>query len=163
MGWSERQHRRSANRCPVRPCVPEPLASVGSAWSVHDEDPVNAMITWLNRFCADLARTHAESLAERVAVHIESRLEQRLNMPDLEHRFGADEASIRRAFQREFRMSPQHWHILARIRRVETMLKIDPTAKIEPLARAVGWRSKKDLYRAVRAIRGCTPGALRTR
>jgi hypothetical protein len=51
-------------------------------------------------------------------------------------------------------MSLRDYHRQARVESAESLLRAAPPAKIEPVALAMGWRSRKDLYRAVRTVGG---------
>ena len=73
---------------------------------------------------------------------------------DIAHCVGAHPASVRRAFHREFHKSLRDYHFRARVERAEFMLRSTPLLKVETVALAVGWGSRKDLYRAVRKVRG---------
>ena len=119
-------------------------------------------MNWVDGFCLELSRTHPESLAQRVAALIRAHLESPLRIGEIATEVGAHPSSIRRAVQREYHMSVRAYSCQLRVEYAESLLRAAPPAdKIEPVALAVGWRSRKNLYRAVRKIRGCTPGELR--
>ena len=92
---------------------------------------------------------------------IDDNLAQSLSIRYIAAAVGAHQASIRRAFHREFGMTLREYHVRARVERAGILLSEAPLAKVEPIGLALGWHSKKGLYQAVRKVRGCTPGALR--
>jgi AraC-like DNA-binding protein len=163
--WGHARHRAVRSRCLTPLCVPATLADQGLCWSRawQDQEPrePEIFIAWIDAFCAEMARTHAEDLALRVAAIIIANLAKPLRVGDIAIAVGAHEASVRRAFRREFHMSLREYILQIRVERAECLLRETPESKVEPVALEVGWRSRKDLYRAVKKVRGCTPGALR--
>jgi len=166
--WGNACHRALRARCELSPCVPAALASVGDRWTHGGEGPAaearrakEAFVEWLNAFCSELERTHPESLARRVAEIIVANLSQPLRVEEIASQVGAHPSSVRRAFRREFQMSMRLYHLRARVECAERLLRDTPHLKIEPIGLSLGWQSKKDFYRAIRQVRGCTPTALR--
>ena len=166
--WGYSQHLAVKARCSGPHCAPQSLMDVGRIWSGnvrHLDEPAptekEIFLKWVDSFSAELQRTHPKRLAERVAALIIENLAQSFSIRAIAPAVGAHQASIRRAFHREFQMSPREFHIRARVERASNMLNTMPVPKIEPVGLALGWQTKKGLYHAVRKIRGCTPGALR--
>lgn len=167
--WEDGCHLAIRSRCLTTHCAPAALAGLGRSWSGSWQEPKNQrfqaqriFIAWIDAFCVEVERTHPESLARRVAATITANLAHPLRVDDLATSVGAHQASVRRAFHREFHMSLGEYQLRARVEQAEFMLRSTPPLKVETVALAVGWGSRKDLYRAVRKVRGCTPGALRS-
>jgi AraC-like DNA-binding protein len=155
-------------RCVSSSCMPEALAGLAQTWSTERPqandlvgNAPHIFIEWVERFCAEMQQTHPESLAQRVAILINENVTQSLSIPNIAAAVGAHQASIRRAFHREFGMTLREYHVRARVERAHILLCEIPLSKVEPIGLALGWRTKKRLYQAVRKVRGCTPGALR--
>ena len=115
----------------------------------------------MDAFCDEMRRAHPEDLALRVATLITANLAGPLRVGEIATKVGAHPAAVRRAFHRKFSMSLREFHLRARVERAELLLRGTPRPKVEPVALELGWRGKKVLYRAIRKVRGCTPGALR--
>lgn len=166
--WGYSQHLVVKSRCIDPHCAPQSLMDVGRIWSANARRLDGSAATeqeiflkWVKDFCAELQRTHPESLAQRVAALIIENSAQSFSMRAIAPAVGAHQASIRRAFHREFQMSPREFHTRARVERASNMLNAVPVPKVEPVGLALGWQTKKGFYQAVKRVRGCTPGALR--
>jgi AraC-like DNA-binding protein len=164
--WGYACHAAASARCLAPNCVPASLAGLMRTW-VGSRGTENQLpsereifVDWVDRFCLELSRTHRENLAQRAAAIIRAHLEHPLRIDEIAAEVAAHPSSIRRAFQREYHMSLRDYRRQVRVEYAESLLRFE-AAKIEPVALAVGWRSRKDLYLAVRRIRGCTPGDLR--
>jgi AraC-like DNA-binding protein len=165
--WEYACHSALGVRCHTPHDAPANLGlrrSRSGAWEKPDEQNTTEreiFITWMDAFCAEMRRTHPEDLALRVAAVITANLERPLRVGEIASKVGAHPATVRRAFDRKFGMSLREFHLRARVERAELLLGSTPRPKVEPVALELGWRGKKDLYRAIRRIRGCTPGTLR--
>ena len=59
-------------------------------------------------------------------------------------------------------MTLRRYQAVIRVEHAHALLCAHADNKIELVATAVGWRSKKDLYRAFRQVLGCTPAEARS-
>ena len=83
-----------------------------------------------------------------------------LERPSLAHTIGAHPSHLRVAFKRRYGITIHEYQTLLRLRTGLRMLG-ESDAKVEAVARAVGYRSAKDFYRGVRDLTGLTPRAAR--
>lgn len=122
-------------------------------------DPVRQFVALAERWLSAPTSPHA-ALAATVKALIDERYPDHISARAIALRLGEHPARIDRAFRRVYGMST---HAYARGRRLEaaTALLADPTTTIVEISRRVGYRSKKDLYAAIRKDSGLTPLELR--
>jgi len=136
------------------------LERILDAWpSVrHQVAPLSALRRALNRSDKALATTESH-LADRIHDMLEQRYAERLLLKNIVRELGVSESKASRCFRAIYR-STIHQHLLViRVKRGLTLVR--QGAKIESVALAVGFRSKKDFYRAVQKFAGCTPAQFR--
>src|SRR6266545_3453258 len=161
--WGARRHEAVREACPLSGCAPVALACVGCYWNKAPTNPKRAFLCWVHDFCAELSATHPDRLARRVASLIREKVAEPLDLAEIASEVAAHEATIRRAFKREYHMTPREYHKRVRVEMAEDLLRVAPAEKIDTVGAAVGWKHRKDLCRAVHQVKGCTPGALRAR
>lgn len=163
--WGREQHRRLSGRCMTQPCVVTALANAPEFWRTAPDAgwsiDVESFVACVTAIAGELAATHGASLAQRAADLIRAH-DGPISIDSTARTLGAHPATLRRAFQREFGMSAQQFLIRIRVERAEALLNVEGRPKVEPIAMAVGWRTKRGLYRAFRQLRGRTPGGGRT-
>ena len=113
------------------------------------------MQSWLTQ----IDRDHPERPAERAAALIRARPDQRWSAGTLSTRVGEPRRQLTLVFGRTFGVSIADYVHLVRIERAVRL--VAETAKIEAVAREVGYRSKKDFYAAMQRWAGVTPARLR--
>lgn len=148
-----RTHRRHSAKCRF-----VPAALMGSLVNAPIGDPEAMFLPWVNAFCAEFSRTHPASVAARVAGLIRRDYQHPWSLDSLADQFHVTVSQLRRAFQREFGVSI---HDYQRSRRVIEALSHVSEGKIDAIALEVGYKSKKDFYRAFQAVTGVTPMAFR--
>ena len=147
--------RRCAGRCAFQPAlVLERFDFLRSP----AQDPRRAFVNWAAAFSAELARTHPPSAATRAARLIREQYQRPWSLPELARRFHVTPPQLRRAFQREFGMSVREYQRTLRL--IEALPQV-PTGKIDAIALKVGYKSKKNFYRAFQRVAGLTPTAFR--
>jgi transcriptional regulator GlxA family with amidase domain len=82
-----------------------------------------------------------------------------LNVADLARRVSSSKCQLQRAFSRELGISAHDYHRLTRI--ISALEHILACDKIEAVALQVGYRSKKNFYRAFHHLTGLTPTQFR--
>ena len=122
------------------------------------EDPRQVLVSWADTFFPALLAHHPPSPAQRAARIIRHQYQQSWTASRLAHRLAVGVAALHREFKAEFGISI---HTYQRVVRTAAALEQIRTASVEAVAMAVGYRSKKDLYRALRQLTGFTPRAIR--
>lgn len=149
-------HRQMRTRCVTVPCAPLTLANAAAFWPATGS-PATLFTAHIRAIARELASSHPENLAHRAARLIAQSSDRRVRLSWIAREVGAHPATLRRAFQREFKMSAHNYLKQLRVDRAEAMLQSAAGSKIEGLAMQLGWSSKTSLYRAFRQVRGCTP------
>jgi len=150
-------HARAARRCAGR-CAFQPALVLERFLRSTSQDPRRAFLSWVTAFSVELARTHPPSAATRAARVIREHYQRPLSVTALARRFHVTPPQLRRAFQREFGMSLREYQRTMRL--VEALPQV-ATGKIDAIALKVGYKSKKNFYRAFQHVAGLTPTAFR--
>jgi AraC-like DNA-binding protein len=116
------------------------------------------LLGWIDAFSAELLSTHPPSAASRAARAIRDQYQLPWTIAVLARRFDVSPSQLRRNFQREFGVSVQEYHCTMRVIKAMTLVSTD---KIEASALKVGYKSKKNFYRAFQEVTGLTPTAFR--
>jgi AraC-like DNA-binding protein len=127
-------------------------------WRVSDPDPCRAFLGWVHAFSEALIRTHPPSPARRAARLIRNDYRQLWTVDTLARRIHVTPSQLRRNFQREFGVSV--WEYQRKMRLIEAIARV-PTDKIDAISLEVGYKSKKNFYRAFQDVTGLTPTAFR--
>jgi AraC-like DNA-binding protein len=160
--WGFRRHARLRSRCRDSACVPATLAMAPRHWSDRARIPRDIFLSWVRDFCDELQVTHADPLADRAAGWIRARITEPLNVSQMAQDLASNPTTIRRRIREKFQTTPRGLHDRIRVEYLESLL-LPGNVKIAALAPEAGWKSKTNMYRAVRDVRGCTPGALKQR
>lgn len=149
-------HRRWC-RTSARDCPFNPAAILDECWPSIDTSR-QTFAHWIGRFFDELNRTHVPSPGERVGCLIRQEYAQSWSLARLAKRFHVTPATLRRSFTREFGMSIHDYQ--RRVRLIAALGAVRDS-KIDALALQVGYRSKKNFYRAFTRLFGLTPQAYR--
>jgi AraC-like DNA-binding protein len=147
-----------ADRRSAAPCGFEPATILLRFWNASADDPRRAFLGWIDAFAEELLRTHPPSAASRAARAIRDDYQQPWTIAVLARRLGVSRSQLRRNFQREFGVSIREYQRTMRL--IEAMPHVS-TEKIEAIALKVGYKSKKNFYRAFQDVTGLTPTAFR--
>jgi len=128
-------------------------------WSNPVNDPTQVFEQWVDRYFAEFTRAHPPSSAARTARLLRCEYQEHWDLTELAKRVHLAPAQLRRAFYREFGMSPLKYQQRARI--IESLHRI-ADEKIQAIALELGYKSVKDFYRAFQQLTGMTPSACRT-
>lgn len=123
------------------------------------EDPRPAFERWIRSFVTVFARKHPPSLAIRAARIIRQEFDRATTLNALSRQLGVNPQQLGRQFRDEFGISIPAYKRAVRI--VEGIRQLS-TTKVDAVALAVGYKSKKNFYRAFRALTGLTPTGFRT-
>jgi AraC-like DNA-binding protein len=124
------------------------------AWS-----PSAAVGDWARRYITALTSSH-DVLVGRAKQRLARDLEQRLLMGQLARELACSVPVLHRRFVSQAGETPIRYQ--ARLRAIEAVRLIHTTNwKIDAVGRAVGWKSRKDLYRALAQFAGVSPRTIR--
>ena len=161
LDWSRRIH--SAFHASVRSdCSFAEAALAEDLWRDRDKDPIDLFAYWLSGFVPAFKAGHRLDRVEAAAAIIDADCTARIRGPDLAKRVHLGTADFRQLFRFRFGVSVSGYRRQRRVERAIELLRTDQF-KVEAVAASVGYRSKKNLYRAIRAVTGRTPNGLRHR
>lgn len=122
--------------------------------------PGEAMRAWARDFGHAFARAHQRPISERAKERLRCDLMQRRGVAGLARDVGCSVAVLQRRFAEESGETPGRYR--ARMRTATAIQRLrDTDWKVEAVAREVGWKSKKDLYKWLDNLTGLTPTAIR--
>lgn len=127
-------------------------------WNEGDARP--AFRQWATAFLSHVRRQHHASPAVRAAAIIRANPLTAWTLKALAERVGTRPVRLRQEFQRRYDMRVSTYLQLVRAARALPLFQT--ASKVEGVAWEVGYRSKKDLYAALRRWVGATPGELRS-
>jgi AraC-like DNA-binding protein len=125
----------------------------------RSRDPTTTFLGWIDAFFRHLEDAHPVSSEARAADLIRRDPARAWILEDLAREVNTPPARLRQRFAERFAMRPSAYVHLARAIRAIALL--GTALKIDAIAREVGYRSKKDLYAALRRWAGSTPTELR--
>jgi AraC-like DNA-binding protein len=146
----------------VKPVVRlDALESVLGVWPSirHHAAPLSALRYALDQQQGGANATGDYQVADSIREVLERRYAERLRLKDIAKELGVSESKASRCFRAVYRATI-HQHLLV-VRVKHGLGMVTQGAKIEAAAFAVGFRSKKDFYRAVQKVVGCTPAQFR--
>jgi AraC-like DNA-binding protein len=157
-----RQIHAAAHKHGSAMCTFRGESSVFDFFAHHPGDPRQVFLAWLPWFFSELTRTHPLSTAARIAKLVRAHYQQPLEPDAMARRVQMPMQQLRRAFRTEFGMSNQQYREHMRV--LASMEELDRQSwKLEAISRHVGYKSKKNFYRAFRKIAGMTPAHFRQR
>lgn len=124
-----------------------------------DRDPRDSFREWLDAFGRQWNREHAPAAAERAAALMRADPANAWRLRELSRATGAPSARLRHSFIARYGLRPSAYLQLVRVARAVDLFRAG--TKVEAIAWDVGYRSKKDLYGALKRWVGATPTELR--
>jgi len=124
-----------------------------AAWNAR-----TAFETWAGRFMKGLSATH-DLLAERARMHLCQHPAAAVPRARLAREHAASESVIRRRFVDKIGETPVQYR--ARMRVAAAVPLLQKGWKVDAVAPTVGWKARKDLYRALRAVTGLSADDVR--
>lgn len=124
-----------------------------------ETDPRLALRTWTEAFLGHFEREHPRTSASLAAAAIRAEPTRSWTLEDLGREVGARPIHLREEFLAHFGLRPSTYVHLVRVAKAVGLFRT--TAKVEAIAWEVGYRSKKDLYAALRRWIDATPTELR--
>jgi len=126
---------------------------------LDDRDPRTAFRNWVELFVAHVAAMHPATAAQDAAALIRAAPGKAWTLQQLAISSGAPQGRLSRQFKKVFGVSAAVYVHLVRISQAVPLFRT--SAKVEAIARDVGYRSKKDFYAALERWVGLTPAELR--
>ena len=124
-----------------------------SAWN-----PGDVVTVWAQRFGDGLGRTH-DLLAERTRAQLQQNPAQRIPMSALARDAAASASVVHRRFVSTVGETPLQYRTRRRV--LAAIPLIRQGLKIDAVAAAVGWKTRKDLYRALRMVAHLSPAQIK--
>lgn len=148
---------RSSRRCGFQP------ASTLDEWPRDStRSPSEAFHRWASRFAFELQSAHPQACVHGAEHYLKLHYQEKLAIDALAQQLRCSSTYLQRTFKDVTGFTLREYQSELRLR--EALRLLDTTdLKIEAIARDVGYRSKKDLYRVVQARVGCTPLEFRKR
>lgn len=151
-GLHARLHDRRDRRCSYdRDAMTSELLSGESG-----ADPRVGITRWSRAYLAALHDAHPPNVARAFAQDVTTHPDRPLDLPGRLRRLNTSPRALRRALKEMFGLSPIAFLALARVAASIQLLEMH---NVGDVARKVGYRSKKDFYRAFRAHLQMTPAA----
>jgi AraC-like DNA-binding protein len=157
--WGLFLHAR-AHGLADRPCQFDSSHTVEVFWSAGRRQPKQAIEAWARAFSAALLQSHPPTAAQQAASALRRQFAPTWNVPRLARAIGFSQSQLRRGFRREYDMTVGAYQRRVRVLRALELLANGAT-KIEPIALEVGYRSRKNFYRAFQRSTGLTPTQFR--
>lgn len=132
------------------------------AAAMHESLTLSALSVlegWLNEYRQEFDRAHA-SLPRKARQHLQRYYAEAITVSSLASVFNVEPRTLQRAFHRATGFHVKEYHL--RLRVANALPLLCRGDKVEAVARIVGWRSKKDLYRAIARCVALSPSEIRT-
>jgi len=114
---------------------------------------VESFERWASQFTTALLAAHPPSVARQVAARIRNATD-RPRLDQLAHEFNVTPARLQRDFRDVYGMSIRAY--IERVRLAAAVREL-PQGKVEAIAIAAGYRSRKTFYQALARLTGLTP------
>jgi AraC-like DNA-binding protein len=125
----------------------------------NENDPRLSFRHWTAAFVAQFDRAHPATPATRAAALVRADPVRAWTLKELARETQSSRLRLRQEFLNRYRLRPAAYLQLVRVCRAVALLRT--ATKVEVVALEVGYRSKKDLYAALKRWVGLTPTALR--
>lgn len=149
-----RQYPEEGN--PASSCGFLPAAMLSEWPRDLTQSPTDAFRRWATRYAAEFLATHPLSCAREAERYVGQHFRASIAASDLARRFECPVSFLRRTFRQLTGHTLLEYQSELRLSEAMRLLR-HSDLKTEAVAREVGYRSKKDLYRVVQAHLGCTP------
>lgn len=152
-------HARSPARC-LTSCCLAPFAEAFGRPGRHLADPRPAVLEYIGSVLPARRLSPAARLAQQIKEFLDHHYRDHTTMRTLARRFAHTPRSALNVFRHRFGMSPHEYLTRVRVQQAVGVL-VQTDLKVEAIALMVGYRSKKDLYRAIRRLTELSPDQVR--
>lgn len=154
-----RFHRRDGQSgCRFDSDALTPLVRI-DRWNPGAWNPAAAVMAWTARYGLALAVDH-DLVVERAKLRLGRDLAQHVRMRSLARELACSVPVLRRRFVSKAGETPIRYQ--TRLRAIEAVRLMRSTSwKMDAIGRAVGWKSRKDIYTALADVAGQSPAAIR--
>jgi AraC-like DNA-binding protein len=159
--WGTEIHR-AFHRRHRAPCSFAAGDIVLECWHDRSIHPRSAFLRWSSRFMKEFERIHLSPLASCVRRYLNAHYKEDVDVRKLARELGSTGARVGAEFRKAYGISPSHYQRQLRVGEGLRLLK-GTNLKVEAVAQAVGYRSKKNFYQVTRAVTGTTPTSIRNR
>jgi AraC-like DNA-binding protein len=160
--WGHADHWAYHAEFPDAECADDPAALALTIWHRPPADAKAAFRTWADTYLETMERVHPRYRASELRRDLDADFAQPLSITRLARSRGVSVRCLQRDFEELTGRTIQDY---VRERRLDAAIGMLTTTsdKVEWIANASGWSSRKNLNRALMRCRGTTPSALRTR
>jgi AraC-like DNA-binding protein len=160
--WADRDHQRFHDRhaLDLRACGFRSSELLRQTWQDYESDPIAIFVRWGHAYVRGFAACHPRQGAIELRDALDCRYDRRGEVERVARELRVDARVLRREFRALTTMSVLEYQTR---RRVEIAARLLATSedKVQTVARAVGWASRKDLNRAFARFLGVTPTTIR--
>lgn len=135
-------------------------ALVEKYWKSRTTHPSDMFLQWAAEFFSAIEEQRLIGAADRAALVLDANYAANLTLAAVARQIGVSPTDLRVSFRQRFGTSLSDYRRKQRVERAVKLLAAGQT-KVETVAALVGYRSKKNFYRAVRSVTGTTPRKLR--
>ena len=115
---------------------------------------------WQDRFVSAIAQAHQSTLTARARALIARTIEKNLSVALIARELACSVGVLERRFEDDWGEGPLDYRTRMRVIAAVRLLR-ETTEKVDWIARRVGWKSRKDLNRALAVFTSMTPTAIR--
>jgi len=146
------------HRGDVKSCAFRPGPELQSFFASDCHDPVDAFKHWVTQYFHAFERSHPISIAERAAHLIERDFDRPIDVATLARQVRTSRSHLTRSFKARFGVSPAEFQRMMRLVVALERIRHD---KVDAVSLGIGYRSKKNFYRAF-MVTGMTPTGFRS-
>jgi AraC-like DNA-binding protein len=160
--WERADHRahHAAEGAVRMPCGFAPGALIDEHWHDRRVPPKQALRRWASGYARAFQAAHPSFGAAELQRILEHRFNEPLGLGHVAAELGTSVRRLQLDFKRLTGRTPQEYLGLCRARAAVDMLE-STDDKVEWIARAVGWSSRKNLNQALTRHVGLSPGGVR--
>jgi AraC-like DNA-binding protein len=158
-GWAAHKafhrHAGESDRT-ARDCRFQPAATLDEWPRDLARSPAEAFYRWAGRFAFELQSAHPRACVAGAEQYLQQHYQERLAVDALAQQLRCSPTYLQKTFKEVTGFTLREYQAELRLREALRLLE-QSDVKIEAIARHVGYRSKKDLYRLVQERVGRTP------